>query len=199
MDLPADTVELDCDDSYQGLPEKVRAIARWAHAHGYDYMMKCDDDTILLPNAVLASGYDNYPYTGRQNRLPNREDSFVVPMGFAYWLSRECMGYLIDAELPKGSNDDERWVAKVLYTHGIVLHDDGRYYLHLGGLVDPTKRPLRVYRPLNNVRHRPVPPQAFAWCVFLEGNSGSRIPTEVKLAEFRRIFTSYCEPRLAEK
>ena len=52
--LKNDEVTLNCDDSYLGLPEKVREIARWALSHGYDYMLKCDDDTVIRPELLLT-------------------------------------------------------------------------------------------------------------------------------------------------
>lgn len=185
MDLLADTIELDCDDSYQGLPDKIRAIIRWAYAHGYDFMLKCDDDVILNPELLLNSGYNNYDYVGRANRPANKETPFVVPMGFNYWISRRCMEKLLDSPLPENSNDDEKWVAETVYREsGIKLQDDQRYRLHYGTLIS---RPIRVNRPLSTSPNNPIPGE-FSWCIFLEGNSGNRIPLDHKLAEFKRVF-----------
>ena len=44
-----DVIELDVDDSYRGLPRKVRAMASWAYYAGYKRMMKCDDDVFIVP------------------------------------------------------------------------------------------------------------------------------------------------------
>jgi hypothetical protein len=184
--VPADTIELDCDDTYQGLPEKIRAIVRWASEHEYEYMLKCDDDTVLDPGRLLDSGYELYPYTGRANRPPNNAVPFWVPMGFNYWLSKRCMEVLRDAPLPSEGNDDERWVATNLFKAGICLKNDDRYRLHYGLLIN-LSRPIRINRPLRNSINNAVPGE-FSWCVFLEGNSGNRIPTESKLAEFKKVF-----------
>jgi hypothetical protein len=184
-ELPADTVVLDCDDSYMGLPDKIRAIMKWAYDHDYEFVLKCDDDVILDVDRMLASGYDQFEYTGKANRPITAETPFVVPMGFNYWVCRRGMAVLIDAPLPENSNDDEKWVAANLYNRlGIKLHDDQRYRLHYGTLVS---RPVRMHRPIRS-NFNSIFPGEFSWCIFLEGNSGTRIPTEHKLAEFRKVF-----------
>jgi hypothetical protein len=201
MELPSDTVALDCDDSYQGLPDKVREIVRWALAHGYDYMLKCDDDVVIHPLGLLLSGFDKFPYSGKYNRIPTHNDPFSVPMGFCYWLDKQCMKLVENAPLPENSNDDEKWVARNLYYGGITLHDEARYHLHRTGLIPANKRPIRVHRPLNRLENGCAEPErqrAFAWCIFLEGNSGDRIPVQNKIEEFSKVFATYCKPRLAE-
>lgn len=189
--VPADTVELDCDDSYQGLPEKVRAIFRWAYEREYGNVLKCDDDVILRPNALLDSGYDRFDYVGRENRKPTDLVPFTVPMGFNYWLSNKAMSHVVGAELPKDSNDDELWVARNLHEHSIHLRGDDRYRLHVGQLVN---RPIRVNRPLR-VGAQANPPVfgTFSWCIFLEGNSGNKIPLTTKIAEFDKVFEEHGE------
>ena len=176
---PKDVVELDCNDKYEGLPEKVRAIARWAISHDYDFMLKCDDDVVLKPAALLTSGYEKHDYIGRANRPPQ---PYVVPMGFNYWLSKRCMEIISKAELP-GNFDDEKWVAKNLWDHGIVLVDDQRYALHTK-LLDPPKRSLRAPRRETFI----VPtlePEYFSRCIYLPET------IEVKLAEFKKVFNKY--------
>jgi hypothetical protein len=187
-EVASDTIVLDCDDSYQGLPEKVRAITRWAHAREeYSHMLKCDDDVVLKVDALLASGYDRNDYTGRLNRPICTDTPYTVPMGFNYWLSRKCMAIVKDAELPPNSNDDEKWVAGNLHKAGISLVNDDRYRLSYGvHVARPFRREGRVLRRPN--LEADTSGGAFSWCVFLEGNSGNRIPLEVKLREFHLLF-----------
>jgi len=173
-------VELECDDSYQGLPEKVRAIARWASMQGYNFMLKCDDDTVLNPVKWLASGYDKHDYSGRENRPPQ---PYVIPMGFNYVMSRKCMNIISKAPLP-GNFDDEKWVAKNLWDHGISLVDDKRYTLHIKLLGHVDKRPLRA--PKRNVYITPgKEPEYFSRCIYLQE------PLDVKLQEFKKVFAKY--------
>lgn len=177
-------VELDCDDSYQGLPEKVRAICRWAKEHEYDFMLKCDDDVVLNPVALLSSGYEKHKYSGRANRPPQ---PYTVPMGFNYWLSKECIEIVSKAPLSdSGSNDDEKWVAKNLWEHGIELKDDQRYHLHFRPLEPVTKRSLRaIIRPGAFVDPSKPEPVYFSRCIHIGGEQ------HVKLAEFKKVFNKY--------
>ena len=66
-----DEIALDCSDRYEHLPEKVRAITRWALEREYAHMLKCDDDVVLLPKALLASGYEQYDFSGKLTALHN--------------------------------------------------------------------------------------------------------------------------------
>lgn len=195
-EVPLDTLTLDCDDSYQGLPSKVQAIARYAASQGYHHVLKLDDDVIIKPNALLSSGYDKYQYSGRANRRPNAENPFWVPMGFAYWMNSVCMDIISKATLPN-NNDDERWVAESLHRHGIELHDDKRYHLYMGGLLE---RPPRVNRPLRigvASQNLETINNGFAWCTFMEvGGVPQRIPVEEKIKEFHKIHQKFGETRL---
>jgi len=180
-----DEVELDCSDKYEHLPEKVRAITRWALKRTYGHMLKCDDDVVLRPNAILASGYESYDFSGKANRPPQ---PYVVSFGFNYWLSRKSMEIVAESELPTdGSNDDEKWVAKTLWDHSISLHNDSRYRLHTGGEVYPDtgfRRALRVPRVMSSVRD----PEMLARCIHMDGAS-----QELKLREFQTVFLKYGE------
>src|SRR5208337_3948531 len=84
-----DEIHLQVDDSYLGLPYKTRAIMVWALEHGYDYIYKCDADTLVCPFNLLNSGFEKYDYMGGMlicpdlkvaNAIPNRkeEDCFVA-------------------------------------------------------------------------------------------------------------------------
>lgn len=183
-------VELDCSDGYEHLPDKIRSITRWADAHGYEHMLKLDDDVIVRPNDLLSSGYDLHPYSGRSNRP---ESSYAIPMGFAYWMDQQSMRIISNTDLPgDGSNDDEKWCAYTLSNNGIFLHDDKRYFLHQQRILDskPVQRPLRAPK-------RPVvdtsswgPEQfigTFAWCVHIAGE------IETKIEEYNKLFEKHGE------
>jgi len=192
--VPEDTVALDCDDSYAGLPGKVQGITKYALEKGYTHVMKLDDDVVVKPRALLDSGYLQHPYSGRANRRPSTSDPFWVPMGFAYWMDQDCMRAVIEATVPP-NNDDERWVAENLYKKGIHLHDDKRYHLYMGGLLE---RPQRVNRPLRigkAAQDETVFVDGFAWCMFHEiGGFPAKIPVEDKIKDFHKVFQKYGEP-----
>jgi hypothetical protein len=180
-----DEVELDCSDKYEHLPEKVQTITRWAIEREYTHMLKCDDDVVLMPNALLQSGYERYDFSGKANRPPQ---PYVVSFGFNYWLSRASMEVIAAAPLPEdGSNDDEKWVAKNLWAHGISLVNDNRYRLHTGGEVYPEmifRRALRVPRIPAKIKD----PEIISRCIHMEGAE-----QELKLKEFRVVFQKYGE------
>jgi hypothetical protein len=187
-----DVVALDCPDGYMFLPEKVRAIARWAVDKEYSHVMKCDDDTVLMPEGLLGSEYEKYDYVGRANRPPVPEVPCWVPMGFNYWMSKRALKLLVDEPLFENSNDDEKWVAMMLHKGGIDLHDDVRYRLHYGVSLATPNRPLRAPKrpltPLNARNRMDEYPGTFSWCIFVEGFSGNRIPLEFKIKEFHKVF-----------
>lgn len=180
-----DEVILDCDDSYQGLPDKVRAIIRWALEHGYDFMLKCDDDVILKPVELMESGFQDFDFTGNRN-----EDPGVVktPWGFCYWLSRRSMENIKDSDLP-ANNNDEMWIARKLYEKGIYLRHDGRYYLHRGRREDMVhnKRPLRAPNRIAPCFPPPIL-GTFAHCVYLVWYGLHKTPEEVVIKEMRKVF-----------
>lgn len=188
-----DVVEVDAGDTYFDLPEKIRAIARWAKEHGYEYMAKCDDDVVLLPDLWLQSGFDKLPYSGRANRTPTADNPFWVPMGFFYVFNKRAIDIVAQAEeLPhrwEKDNDDERWVAELLHKEGITLSDNVNYRLHYGEfksrpLRDPVNAPHRPLRPTIHSQHL----GAFAWCIFLEGHSGDRVSIDIKIDLFHKVF-----------
>ena len=179
---------LDCSDKYEHLPEKIRAIARWTLERGYHHMLKCDDDCVLRPNALLDSGYEKYDFSGKANRPPQ---PYVVSFGFNYWLSRKSMEVVAAAPLPPdGSNDDEKWVAKHLWDHGIELHNDDRYRLQTGWEVFPEmsfqRRALRAGRVPAAIRD----PEMLSRCIHIEDH---RVTQEEKLKQFRIVFQKYGE------
>lgn len=176
-------VQLNCDDSYQGLPDKVREIVRWAKAEGYDYVLKLDDDVVLNPVAMLSSGYRFFPYVGVEGHRPNAQRPYYVPSGFAYWLNAECMEIIANEPLPN-NNYDEGWVAGALHKHGISLTSDPRYYIYLPMVRDVVPRFGRVPTRLH---WEPVV-GTFAWCPYFEPNGGTKYSLSTKIEEFKKVF-----------
>lgn len=187
-DTPVEgVVELDCDDSYQGLPDKVREIFRWALAKGYDYVLKCDDDVVLLPKRLLASGFDQHDFVGHEHAKGS-----PVPYGFNYWVSRRAMEIVVNEPLPAGSNNDEAWVTHTLRRETIYLHHDGRYCLHEGhGTVsfNLDRRPLRKNTKAKTGKE--LTPGTFSWCMYINWNGFHATPDEIAIAEFHRIFEKH--------
>lgn len=157
-------VELDCNDDYKSIPEKVRAIAKWAREHGYHFMLKCDDDVVLRPTLFATSGYEQHKYSGRANRPPQ---PYTVPYGFCYVLNHECMDIIIGTKLPGGPEpfDDEKWVAETLWHRGIQLTSMRRYFLY------------------HCVNYQMAAPDAFALCIHLPSETQA-----IRLREFDKAY-----------
>jgi Galactosyltransferase len=170
----ADIVPLDCSDLYDDIPEKVRAIMAWSFEHGYDHTLKCDDDTVVRPIALLSSGYQDYDFVGKENRPLS---PFPVPMGFNYWLSRRCAEIISKSPLPI-DYDDERWVAEMLSKHGILLHNDDRYWLYSRKECGVVRKGVRLPFRLGNHNDKEI----FSRCIYLFEDEDKNI------AEFYRVF-----------
>ncbi len=183
----SDEIVLDCDDSYLGLPEKVRAIVQYALKGGWDYVFKCDNDVVLLPSKFLASGYETADFVGHKNS--SKEDP-VPPYGFLYGLSKRSMQIIAEAELPR-DNWDEGWVRTKLYEHGITLHHDPRYFLHFGKKEDyvSKRRPLRFSRANTMLAAKPVE-GTFAWCLYVCWLGYKNLPVERNIQEFHKVWDS---------
>ena len=125
-----DCVGLDCDDSYEGLPSKIKAIARYAVEHDYDYLVKCDDDVILDPDALLKTGFWEYDFTG----TIDPEVGLECPFGFLYTLSWDACGALAMAPLTD-CTEENMWVTEALRVYGIDVTP-----LQYGSLVFEDKR-----------------------------------------------------------
>jgi hypothetical protein len=120
---------LGVPDDYLSLPQKTRAICRWVLDDGdYDYMLLVDTDTYLSIPRALASGFENYDYSGYvQTWLP-------VPYcsGPSYWLSRKAIQVLVETnwkqfEVAGHATDEDVMVGSVLFHRGIRYHHDDRY------------------------------------------------------------------------
>lgn len=117
-----DELVLPLDDSYVGLPAKIQASHAWALGQGYDYILKTDCDMYVHIPRLLASGFENHPYSG----------NFHWPefaLGGSYWLSRDASEALVKAELPAypANGGDDVWVGRVMREHHFLHHHDPRY------------------------------------------------------------------------
>jgi Galactosyltransferase len=183
----SDEVWLDCRDDYEGLPNKVQEITRWAYEHGYEYIAKVDDDVVVKPTAWLNS-FHRCDFTGCRE-IECKPNEIQTPYGFFYVLNRKTMKLVIDEPLPIHGND-EAWISTALYKKGIFLDNDPRYYLHRGERPKPTVRALRApVRPRPPVR-TPLP-DAFAWCVYLNWNGFHQTPKEELMKEYYYLYERY--------
>jgi hypothetical protein len=144
----ADEVFLDVDDSYEGLPEKVKAVCVWALGNHYDFLLKIDDDAYLFPDRFLDSGFELLDYTG----APGGGSSNDFASGFCYCLSAKAMQAVVDYPLTLQKSED-RWVSEAVMNSGtMILHADSRYRL----LSAPPKMASR----------KPLPSDTIACCEY---------------------------------
>jgi hypothetical protein len=140
----------------------------------------------------MSSGFWNYDFVGHKNYDPGK---IMVPWGFAYWMSRKVLDIMADTPLPQ-SNNDEAWVGRTLYNHGIFLHHDERYHLHIGipGTIDNGKRALRVPRDYKTIHKEIIPKDGtFAFCMYMTWLGYRKMPAVVVLKEFKKVFEKYRE------
>jgi hypothetical protein len=185
----ADEVWLDCRDDYEGLPNKVQEIVGWAYSHGYEYVAKVDDDVAVNAKKWL-DGFYRCDFTGcRESACKPNE--IQTPYGFFYVLNRKSMKLVIDAPLPSHGND-EAHVSTVLYTNGIFLTPDHRYFLHRGGRPRPEVRPLRA--PKRDYPQVTTPPSdVFALCAYLNWGGFHCTPDAVNLQEIQWLYERYAK------
>lgn len=126
----SDEIRLDAGDEYLDLPQKSRALQRWIVGEGYDFCFKCDTDTFVVPERLLASGFEKHDYTGVFNgplgipdhvhggwmeRPSGRQGKFYAwpSGGSGYWVSAKA-SQLIAQENEVDDYAEDRWVGQVL-------------------------------------------------------------------------------------
>lgn len=100
----SDEILLDCPDGYLNLPEKSKALFKWASDNQYDYVFKCDTDTYVNSERLLSSGFYENDYTGYFNGVigvPNTVYSQCYSWasgGSGYWLSGRAARYISEQD-----------------------------------------------------------------------------------------------------
>lgn len=97
-----DELLLDCKDDYLSLPDKTHALLKWAISKDYDHIFKCDTDTYVRVNKILASRYAKHDYIGYFNGLVGTPNVVYdkcyawASGGSGYWLSKKAAQYIVD-------------------------------------------------------------------------------------------------------
>lgn len=123
--LGHDEVTLPVGDDYFSLVAKVREMVRWAYDHGYDYMLKLDDDVYVNVDKTLAgfdptADYRGLKCEGQYGTFKRGELAIVYACGPAYWISRKSMKAVLDSPIPTTPYED-RAMGDMLATNGIAL------------------------------------------------------------------------------
>lgn len=112
---------LQCRDDYLGLPEKVRALCRYAQTQDVDYLLKVDCDTFLRPDLVRPPIPLDYCGRVRGPSSPQfvpdgAQNTADYCSGGAYWLSRRAIHVIGNAQLTVEHAED-RWVGRITVYH----------------------------------------------------------------------------------
>ena len=133
--MESDEVWLGGDDSYRGIPLKVKGICDWATEHCYDWAAKVDDDVYMVPDRVPYLPLGAAHYVGRFRPPYGKVYPPHFASGFTYWLDNHAMQ--IVANTPWNDDwMDERFVATALARHGIFGYNDSINYIVSGPHLD---------------------------------------------------------------
>jgi len=134
-----DEVILDVDDSYRGLPAKVKVAMRWALDNSFDSVLKLDDDVYVVPSRL--PDYRDYTnqyegpgtnYVGNF-RTHNGNYPYDYASGFCYWLGRSSVEAIAAAPLTDDTMED-RWVGTALALARAKTYDEKRFCCSYPGI-----------------------------------------------------------------
>jgi hypothetical protein len=139
-----DGARLGVPDDYWSLPQKTKALCKYAIQHGYDYLLKVDDDTYVHPDKLAIPSADYAGIRIKANDLgfppnfankPKGTYPFDYASGGAYWLSRRAMEVVAEAEIDDWAED--RWVGQNLAKHGIFFTELPDYLFYHEHSIEP--------------------------------------------------------------
>lgn len=107
------------EDDLQSLTKKMKSIFRWSLYRDYDFVFKCDLDTLVRPSLLLSSGFENHDYSGGLN-------GFFASGGGGYWLGKQARIAAVSDDRDQGQAEDVH-TAQAVIDRGMVLHADDRY------------------------------------------------------------------------
>lgn len=124
-----DEVSMAVGDDLQSLTKKVKRMFCWSLRRPYDFVFKCDLDTLVRPSLLLSSGFEQHDYSGGQN-------GFFASGGAGYWTSVKAMAASASDERDQGPAEDVH-TAQAVLDKGMVLHADQRYKFFPGAVLTP--------------------------------------------------------------
>ncbi len=163
-----DEVFLDVDDSYEALSIKTQAICEWAYKHDYDWLFKCDIDTVLNGKKAMISGGQDY--VGGENadvNIPGFPPGRIefCSGGAGYWLSRKALTIVANAPIIIKTQAEDVFVAHALLQHGIkpIFHPGYRWRpgavidkdvvtLHLSSALQKKYEPSQMYEAYRQIK-----------------------------------------------
>jgi len=133
----ADEIFLDTPDEYMSFEIKANSIFKWTLEHGYQYLYRCDLDTLVNVKNLLSSDFKQYDYVGGayNQYIPPAEGTFASG-GPGYCLSRRALHIVADTTPRPNCNLEDQAVGWALRQAGIILHEDTRYKFLPGSTPD---------------------------------------------------------------
>jgi hypothetical protein len=92
----ADELSLDVEDGRDGLTHKTQGMMGYALLHGYDFLFRCDNDTYVVVDRLLASGFETREVTNGYG-------------GTGIWLRADAMRELLAYGQPVFSPNSGVW------------------------------------------------------------------------------------------
>lgn len=156
---------MPCSDDYSRLPQKTRAFCQWALLQpGWDYLLKCDDDTALSIARLATYGLGGRNYIGARWK-PGVE---YGSGGAGYLLSRKAAQIVAEhLTMPEGNEDE--LVGRVLGKHGVILSAEQRLV------------------PWGNMNKRPMPGNDLISVHAVQGDVFDAIHREIDLPFFAEL------------
>ena len=139
-----DGARLGVSDDYWSLPQKTKALCKYAIQHEYDYLLKVDDDTYVHPDKLSIPSAD---YTGIRIKandlgfpptfptMPKGTYPYDYASGGAYWLSRKAMEIIVATDINDWAED--RWVGQALARNGINFVELPDYLFYCERSIEP--------------------------------------------------------------
>jgi hypothetical protein len=129
--LPADDeVFLNLPDTIEYCTHKTIMQCRWAGERNYDFIFKCDPDTMVRPKLLLDSDFGRFDHLGAEN-------GEFISGGAGYWLSRGAFEVVASQPFPNPPRADEDvFVSKTVRDAGLRVGHDPRFKFLRGSTLD---------------------------------------------------------------
>jgi len=152
-----DEIFLNVPDDYYHSYLKIRGIINYTLSHGYDRLLKIDDDVYAYWDRLMEEGLVG-DYSGGGGP---RFHGSVYCAGFTYWLSRHAMEILQGS--PAGEWAEDRWVGETLFKRGIYCNFDDRYYVAPFTKTNQLITDEELYKPNAHLTIHSLSPNQMRW------------------------------------
>jgi hypothetical protein len=122
--IGGDTLYVPCNDDYSHLPQKTFWLAHWAADREFDFLFKCDDDTFIRIDRLMAMFREPLIWEYRGHSIQGGYASG----GAGYMLGSRSVAQLANTrELKRMCGAEDLLVGRHLCSAGIGLLHDPRF------------------------------------------------------------------------